>query len=53
MYRLAGLAVHGEAYRSLDQTLAQIAALTPRDAAQVAAEFFAPDRQTLVWLGPN
>lgn len=53
MYRLAGLAVHGEPYRSLDQTLAQIAALTPRDAAQVAAEFFAPERQTLVWLGPN
>jgi predicted Zn-dependent peptidase len=53
MYRVAGLAVHGEPYRSLDQTLAQIAALTPREAADVAAEFFAPDRQTLVWLGPN
>jgi predicted Zn-dependent peptidase len=53
LYRLAGLAVHGEPYRSLDQTLAQIAALTPEHAAEVAAEFFAPDRQTLVWLGPN
>jgi predicted Zn-dependent peptidase len=53
LYRLAGLAVHGEPYRSLDQTLAQIAALTPQHAADVAAEFFAPDRQTLIWLGPN
>ncbi len=53
MYRLAGQAVHGEPYRSLNDTLARIAALTPRDAAEVAAEFFAPDRQTLVWLGPN
>ena len=53
MYRLAGQAVHGESYRSLDQTLAAVAALTPRESADVAAEFFAPDRQTLVWLGPN
>ena len=53
MYRLAGQAIHGEPYRSLDETLAQIAALTARDTADVAAEFFAPDRQTLVWLGPN
>jgi predicted Zn-dependent peptidase len=53
MYRLAGQAVHGEAYRSLDETLAVIAALTPRETAEVAAEFYAPDRQTLVWLGPN
>jgi predicted Zn-dependent peptidase len=53
MYRLAGQAVHGESYRSLDETLAAVAALTPPEAADVAAEFFAPDRQTLVWLGPN
>jgi predicted Zn-dependent peptidase len=53
MYRLAGQAVHGERYRSLDETLGHIAALTPRDVAEVAAEFFAPERQTLVWLGPN
>jgi len=53
MYRLAGQAIHGEPYRSLDDTLAQIAALTVPYAADVAAEFFAPDRQTLVWLGPN
>jgi predicted Zn-dependent peptidase len=53
MYRLAGFAVHGAPYRSLDETLADIAALSPARAAEVAAEFFSPDRQTMVWLGPN
>jgi predicted Zn-dependent peptidase len=53
MYRLASFAVHGEPYRGLDETLAEIGALTPDMAAEVAADFFAPERQTLVWLGPN
>jgi len=53
MYRLASFAVHAEPYRGLDATLAEIAALTPDRVAEVAAEFFAPGRQTLVWLGPN
>jgi len=53
MYRLAGSAVHGEPYRGLNEMLAEIAALTPAQAADVAAEFFAPERQMLVWLGPN
>jgi predicted Zn-dependent peptidase len=53
MYRLAGLAVHHAPYRSLDDTLADIAALTPTQVAEVATEFFSPERQTLVWLGPN
>jgi predicted Zn-dependent peptidase len=53
MYRLAAAAVHGAPYRSLDETLAEIDELTPAQAADVAAEFFSPDRQTVVWLGPN
>lgn len=53
MYRLAAAAVHAAPYRSLDDTLAEIDALTPARTAEVAAEFFAPDRQTVVWLGPN
>jgi len=53
MYRLASFAVHGEPYRGLDATLAAIGALTPEQVTEVAAEFFAPARQTLVWLGPN
>ena len=53
MYRLASFAVHAEPYRGLDATLAEIGALTPERVTEVAAEFFAPARQTLVWLGPN
>jgi predicted Zn-dependent peptidase len=53
MYRLAGFPVYGEPYASLDQVLATVEALTPEQVASVAAEFFAPERQTAVWLGPS
>jgi len=51
MYRLAGFPVHGEPYQSLDQVLAAVAGLTDEEMAGVAAEYFAPERQTVVWLG--
>jgi len=53
MYRLASTAVNGEPYLSLDEMLATVAALTVDDVASAAAEFFAPDRQTVVSLGPK
>src|ERR1700704_6124338 len=53
MYRLASFPVHGEPYQSLDQVLAAVAGLTEEEMASVAAEFFAPERQTVVWLGPK
>jgi predicted Zn-dependent peptidase len=53
MYRLAGFPVHGEPYQSLDQVLAAVAGLTEKEVADVAAEFFAPERQTVVWLGKD
>ena len=53
MYRLAGFPVHGEAYQSLDQVLAAVGGLTEDAVGAVAAEFFASDRQTVVWLGPD
>jgi len=53
MYRLASTAVNGEPYLSLDDMLATVAALTADDIAGAAAEFFAPDRQTVVSLGPT
>ncbi len=53
MYRLAGFPVHGEPYQSLDQVLATVGGLTEEEVGAVAAEFFAPDRQTVVWLGPE
>ncbi len=53
MYRLAGFPVHGEPYQSLDQVLAAVGGLTEEEVGAVAAEFFAPERQTVVWLGPE
>jgi len=52
MNRLATLALQGEPYRPLDQLLATIDAVTPESIAAISAEFFAPDRQTVVRLGP-
>jgi predicted Zn-dependent peptidase len=53
MYRLASTAVYAESYRSLDEVLRTVAALTPDEVSAMAAEFFAPERQTIVSLGPN
>ena len=53
MYRLAGSAVYNEPYRSLDEVLQAVEALTADEVSELAAEFFAPERQTIVSLGPN
>jgi len=53
MYRLASTAVYGESYRSLDEVLKTVEALTADEVAALAAEFFAPERQTVISLGPN
>jgi len=53
MGRLAGFVLHDDEYRPLDQMLAEIDAVTQDEAAGVAAEFFAPERQSVVRLGPN
>lgn len=53
MYRLATIAVYGEPYRTIDQMLAEIDSVSVDEVAAVAEEFFAPDRQTIVWLGPD
>src|SRR5438876_192237 len=50
--RLAGFPVYGEPYESLDQMLAIVDALAADDVASVAGEFFAPERQRVIWLGP-
>ncbi len=52
MYRLAGFPVYGARYQGLDQALAAVASLTPEDMLAAAGEFFDPQRQTAVWLGP-
>jgi predicted Zn-dependent peptidase len=53
MYRLATVALFGEPYRTIDEVLAEIDRVNPDQVAQVGHEFMDPDRQTVVWLGPN
>jgi predicted Zn-dependent peptidase len=53
MHRLAGFVLHLDRYRPLGEMLADIDAVTPEEIAAVAAEFFAPERQTVVRLGPD
>ncbi|HWC74898.1 MAG TPA: pitrilysin family protein [Gemmatimonadales bacterium] len=53
MYRLASTAVYSEPYRSLDEVLKTVEALTEDEVAAIAREFFDPERQTVVSLGPN
>jgi predicted Zn-dependent peptidase len=53
MARLAGFTLHDDRYRPLDEMLAEIDGITSEDIAAVAGEFFAPDRQTVVRLGPE
>jgi predicted Zn-dependent peptidase len=53
MGRLAGFSLHDDPYRPLDRMLAEIDAVTADEIATVAAEFFPPDRQSVVRLGPS
>jgi len=53
MYRLASFPIYGEPYRSLDEVVAAVGGLTEDEIRSVASEFFAPERQTVVWLGPE
>ena len=53
MYRLASFPIYGEKYRSLDEVVAAVAELTEDEVGKVAAEFFDPERQTVVWLGKD
>jgi predicted Zn-dependent peptidase len=53
MYRLAAFAVQGEPYQSVDHVLTTVAGLAEDEMAAVAAEFFAPERQQVIWLGPE
>jgi predicted Zn-dependent peptidase len=53
MSRLAGFELYGDRYRPLDEMLREIDGIQPDEVAAVAAEFFAPERQTVVRLGPE
>ena len=52
LYRLAGFALYDEPFLTLDQLLARIDAISAENVAEVAGEFFSPERQFSLRLGP-
>lgn len=53
MYRAAAVELYGEPYRTLDAMLAVIDEIPSGMVAEVAAEFFAAETQTVLSLGPR
>ncbi len=53
MGRLAGQALCGDPYRTIDDVLRSIGSVPAAEVAAVAAEFLAPERQTVQRLGPE
>ncbi len=53
MYRAAGVELYDEDFRSLDEVLALIDSIDPESVLAVCNDFFAPDLQTVVSLGPG
>jgi predicted Zn-dependent peptidase len=53
MARLAGFVLYDDHYRPLDKMLKEIDRVSQDDVSAIATEFFAPDRQTVVRLGPE
>ncbi|MBI2408458.1 MAG: insulinase family protein [Gemmatimonadetes bacterium] len=53
MYRLASLELYREPFRPLDEVLRSVDAIDGAAARAACAEFFGPDRQTVVSLGPT
>jgi predicted Zn-dependent peptidase len=53
LYRLASFALHREPFLGLDGLLRRIDSVTLEDVCRVAAEFYDPDRQLVVRLGPE
>jgi predicted Zn-dependent peptidase len=53
MYRCAVVELYDEPFKTLDQMIAEIESVTAEQVAAAARDFFAPERQTVVSLGPG
>ena len=53
LHRLAGVAVYQEPYLTLDEVCSRIDAVTEEDVAEICREFYAPEHQAVVRLGPE
>ena len=53
MHRAASVELYGERYRTLDELLAEIDRIDSDAVAEVCRNYFAPEQQTLLTLGPG
>ncbi len=53
MYRAASVELYDEPFRTLDEILALVDAITVDDVSRVASVYFDPERMTVVSLGPK
>ena len=53
LHRLAGTALYDEPFLSVDEMMRRVEAVTLSDVAELAAEYFEPDQQVVVRLGPE
>jgi predicted Zn-dependent peptidase len=53
LHRLAGTELYGEPFRTLDEIAALVDAVTLEEIAGLAAEYCAPDEQSVLRLGPS
>ena len=53
MYRAAAVELYGEPHRTLDEMLARVDGISGDEVHALAREFYAPERQTILTLGPG
>jgi predicted Zn-dependent peptidase len=53
MYRAAAVELYNDRYRTLDELLAEVDRIDSGTVAAVCRDYFAPERQTLLTLGPR
>jgi len=53
LHRLAGIELYDEPFRTLDEIAALVEAVTLDEVAALAAEYFPPERQSVLRLGPK
>ena len=53
MYRAASVELYGDRYRTLDELLAEVDRIDSATVAEVCRDYFAPEQQTLLTLGPR
>jgi predicted Zn-dependent peptidase len=53
LHRLAGVALYAEPYLTLDEICARIDAVTADEVAEICGEYYAPELQNVIRLGPE